>query len=59
MTRRSVLALLMLFPRLVPRLGKSVVLYMQIASPAGSFWEQRQIWSNIMLVTKGQEAQDG
>ena len=57
MTERTVLALSMLFPRLIPRLGKSVVLRVDIASPAGSFWEQRQIRSNIMLVTKGQEAQ--
>jgi hypothetical protein len=40
MTGRTVLALLMLFPSLVPRLGKSVVC-MEIASPAGSFWKQR------------------
>lgn len=60
MPGRAVLALLMLFPRLVPRLGKSVVLYMQIASPARSFWEKRQIRSNmIMLVMKGQDAQAG
>ncbi len=41
MTGSTVLALLMLFPSLVPRLGKSVAC-MEIAGPAGSFLEQER-----------------